>query len=251
MTEQEWLTSTDPTAMLRYVLPRGEESGLAKERRPSSRKLRLFACACSRQVWDLLTDEHSRAAVEVAERFADGLATEEELAAAKAESWGVPAALGHSLESFRPLLDGTTNWPAVMEALTASRAAWKFASQAAPAASGVWCDPFGNPFRAASGARQAVLLRDLFGNPFRPVRMWARGDDGRGLFLLPEITWLTRTVIDLAQTIYDDRHFEDLPVLVDALEEAGCTDEALLLHLRGPGPHVRGCWALDLILGKE
>ncbi len=74
------------------------------------------------------------------------------------------------------------------------------------------------------------------GNPFRPVSV------------IP--SWLTATVIGMAQAIYDERDFDRLPILADALEEAGCADADLLAHLRSPGPHVRGCWALDLIIDK-
>jgi hypothetical protein len=84
------------------------------------------------------------------------------------------------------------------------------------------------------------VLRDLFGNPFRPVVVdpsWLAWNDG----CVPKV----------ARAIYDERRFADLPVLADALEEAGCTDAELLGHLRGPGPHVRGCWPLDALLGKE
>jgi hypothetical protein len=88
---------------------------------------------------------------------------------------------------------------------------------------------------------QCKALRDIFGNPFRP----APG---------PDPTWLASnggTVAVLAQSIYDQRAFDRLPLLADALEEAGCGDLALLEHLRGPGIHVRGCWAVDLILGTD
>jgi hypothetical protein len=87
------------------------------------------------------------------------------------------------------------------------------------------------------------MVRDIFGNPFRPVRL------GRA--------WLTPTVTNLAQSAYEERALPSgeldptrLAVLADALEEAGCDQPGLLSHLRGPGPHVRGCWALDLLLGK-
>jgi hypothetical protein len=89
-------------------------------------------------------------------------------------------------------------------------------------------------------AEKAAFLRDLFGNPFRPLAInpaWLAWNDG--------------TVVKLAQSIYDDRAFDRLPILADALEDAGCNDAELLSHLRGPGPHVRGCWALDLILGRS
>jgi hypothetical protein len=85
---------------------------------------------------------------------------------------------------------------------------------------------------------QADLLPDLAGNPFRPVRFdpaWLNWNDG--------------TVGRVARAIAAEGAFEQLPVLADALEEAGCGDPALLGHLRGPGPHVRGCWALRLVLG--
>jgi hypothetical protein len=63
--------------------------------------------------------------------------------------------------------------------------------------------------------------------------------------------WNGGTIQQLARTIYDDHTFERLPILADALEEAGCTDAAILGHCRGPGPHVRGCWVVDLLLGKQ
>jgi hypothetical protein len=85
-----------------------------------------------------------------------------------------------------------------------------------------------------------TTLIDLFGNPFRPVSvapLWLAWNDG--------------TVVKIAQAIYDERAFDRLPILADALEDAGCTDRAILAHCRQPGEHVRGCWVVDLILGKE
>jgi hypothetical protein len=85
-----------------------------------------------------------------------------------------------------------------------------------------------------------LLLRDIFGNPFRPICInptWLAWNDG--------------TVVKLAEGIYDDRAFDRLPVLADALEEAGCDNAEILNHLRGPGPHVRGCWSLDLLTGRN
>jgi hypothetical protein len=84
-------------------------------------------------------------------------------------------------------------------------------------------------------------MHDVFGNPFRP---------------LPTVTcdwlaWNDGTVRRIAERVYEQQRFEDLPVLADALEDAGCSHQNLLEHLRGRGPHVRGCWAVDLILGKE
>jgi hypothetical protein len=87
---------------------------------------------------------------------------------------------------------------------------------------------------------RANLLRDIFGNPFRPATLdpaWLR--------------WNDDAIPKLAQAIYDERSFDRLPVLADALEDAGCTDAEILKHCRQPGPHVRGCWVVDLLLGKE
>jgi hypothetical protein len=65
------------------------------------------------------------------------------------------------------------------------------------------------------------------------------------------LVWQDGTVPKLAQSIYDERTFDRLPILADALEEAGCDDTDILGHCRGPGPHVHGCWVVDLLLGKE
>lgn len=89
-------------------------------------------------------------------------------------------------------------------------------------------------------AVQCDLIRDIAGNPFQ----FPKVDPAR-------LTWNDCTVRKLAQTIYDERRYDSLPVLADALEEAGCGDAAILAHCRGPGPHVRGCWVVDLLLGKE
>jgi hypothetical protein len=97
-------------------------------------------------------------------------------------------------------------------------------------------------------AHQAALVRDIFGNPFRP----APALDPAWLI------WQGGTVARLARAVYDERRLTEgtldpmrLSLLADALEDAGCADAELLGHLRGPGPHVRGCWALDLVLGKS
>jgi hypothetical protein len=93
----------------------------------------------------------------------------------------------------------------------------------------------------ASRRVRASVLRDIFGNPFRPSRP-------------VDPAWLTFNgggARNLAQSVQDSGGFDRLPLLADALEDAGCTDAGLLGHLRGPGPHVRGCWAVDLVLGKS
>jgi hypothetical protein len=88
-------------------------------------------------------------------------------------------------------------------------------------------------------SNQAVLFRDLIGNPVRPVVVRAECSH-----------WKDNTIIKLAGTINAEHRYSDLPILADALEDAGCDNAELLSHCRGSGPHVRGCWALDLLLGK-
>jgi hypothetical protein len=80
-------------------------------------------------------------------------------------------------------------------------------------------------------------LRDIFGNPFRPVALDPR--------------WLTSTVLDLGNVIYQERAFDRMPILADALMDAGCDSDEIIIHCRDDGPHVRGCWVVDLLLAKE
>ena len=87
------------------------------------------------------------------------------------------------------------------------------------------------------GTAHCDLLRDIFGNPFRKVKFNKK--------------WRTDTAIALARQMYESRDFGAMPILADALQDAGCDNEGVLNHCRGPGPHVRGCWVVDLVLGKE
>ncbi|MCE9531608.1 MAG: hypothetical protein K8T89_10870 [Planctomycetes bacterium] len=84
---------------------------------------------------------------------------------------------------------------------------------------------------------QKQIISCIFGNPFRPVTIDPR--------------WLTSTVVDLAAAIYEEHAFDRLPILADALMDAGCDSDEIIHHCRGDGPHVRGCWVVDLLLGKE
>jgi hypothetical protein len=253
MTEANWLTCADPDPMLDAI------GGQA-----SIRKLRLLACACCRRVWPMLADERSRCAVEVAERWALGAATDGELrlaatAAAEVVRNGlepnhtlqraaVHAALVPTLavngfecpdtEDVRECLCdapglcviGVADWTAdEYHRLHEGTVDGEEVTRGADVASGEAYN--------TEVAAQAVLVREIFGNPFRPVAV--------------DPAWLTSDVVLLAQGIYDERAFDRLPILADALQDAGCDCDDLLAHLRGPGPHVRGCWALDLVLGKE
>jgi hypothetical protein len=195
---------------------------------PSARKLRLFAAACCRRVF-------TSPLLDVAERLAEGMLGEEEREAAEIEAF-----LRHVEERERPAVE----WSRVAE--SASRAvllclaegpfqaldAATFARQARPA-------PYGEAsvLDQAEEAVQCALVREVFGPPVRFAPAWRAANDHAAELL--------------AQTIYDQQAWELTPILADALEDAGCGDEAILGHLRGPGLHVRGCWAVDLVLGRN
>jgi hypothetical protein len=243
LTEAEWLTSTDPMPMLDYL----DSHDLLTDRTQ-----RLHDCACVRRIWHLLLDEHGRRAVETAERFADDMATLEELREAQG------AALAAADAQATLYFPGTPNSYTVLAA--AAGAAWEFRSGADPLAHAAGAISWegltenGPPKRrlgrikfAEERANQAALVRDLFGNPFRPVT------------ISPAVlTWNAGLVVRIAQAAYEERPLPAgtldnglLAILADALEEAGCTDTDILGHLRGSGPHVRGCWPVDLCLGKS
>jgi hypothetical protein len=175
----------------------------------SERKLRLFAVACWRGIWPSIPHE-SRRAAEAVERFADGKATLKELAAT---GWSGYAAEATVLASEAATL--TTRSVAYDAARDAGRSAGQNAFLTAYVTT-----------EAAHRKSQAGLLREIFGNPFHPVTF--------------DPVWKTPEVILLARSLYEGRRFEDMPVLADALEEAGCSDAVVLEHCRGPGPHARG-----------
>jgi hypothetical protein len=200
----------------------------------SDRKLRLFAVACCRRIWHLLSDTASRRAVEAAELFADEQISKEELQSAFVT--GTSAMLAERGNLAYVSSGGGRGGPVMAAYITAfvgvdsCGAAEGVASCAIRAATGNGGDEW------TERAKQVGILRDIIGNPFRPVAL--------------DPAWRTPAVFHLAQALYDDRAFDQLPILADALEEAGCREQSVLDHLRSPGPHVRGCWALDLILGR-
>ena len=243
MTEAEWLACSDPQPMLQILRSRA-----------GRRKVRLFACACGRSVWKHFGDIRCRRALEVSERFADGEARRAELLAAReaAEEAVREAAQQMEANLHRPgagcplalILSYRVAAAArgVTETQSAVRAAGKVARavqelRAALAEDAVRSPAAYFPAMRAEAQAQAAVLRDLFGNPFRPVPL--------------DPACLTSDVAKLAQGIYDQRAFDRMPELAEALEEAGCTHTDLLAHCRGPGPHARGCFAVDAVLGKE
>jgi len=220
VTATEWDACADPERMLEFV-----KSRRAPDRR-TFRLFRLFACGCVRGAWDLVADPRSRRAVEVAERYADGQATAAELSDAKQAAQ--PAGV------MRLNLDAAfAAWCCTWDRASCTRA--RVHAFAALHQDG---ESTGEDYESAA---QASLLRCIFGALFRPPPVvdpaW--------------LAWNGGTVAKLAAAIYDGRRFADLPILADALEDAGCADAAVLAHCRGGGEHVRGCWAVDLLTGRQ
>lgn len=247
MTETDWLAAADPEPMLRGLTPP-----------PSERKLRLFALAWCGRIDHLITDARSRAAlafvtshVETTPNRKKGRPTVE-----RGAEIAYQEACGSS--------GGTMSyWSVDYGAMCAADAARKALRKNASVAASLtaeevvrvvcWSErisqdrssrsPLGTIEQSSreqsSRASQADLLREILGNPFHPVAI-----DPSWLW------WNDATVPRLAQSIYGDQSWDSLGVLADALEDAGCAEDAILDHLRSPGPHVRGCWAVDLLLGK-
>jgi hypothetical protein len=249
MTEREWRSSTDPGAMLAFL----QRSGKISER-----KLRLFGVACCRRIWHLLPDEPRRRGVEAAELFADGLVSEAEVEAtvnaavegSRDYTHGIPQVVwwraAEAVDQLLPPEDQELWWRLFLvwqNVAFAMEGEQLVKEGATPEMLEGWADQSVESEKIMGwtaidpNAILADVLREIIGNRFRPAAIDAK--------------WLTATVRSLAQQMYESRDFSTMPVLADALEEAGCTNADLLSHVRGPGPHVRGCWALDLIFGKS
>lgn len=235
MMEEEWQGCTDPTPMFEFL--RGKAS---------DRKLRLFAVACSRRIEQWMSDVRSRHAIEVSEQYADHRIGRKVLASARR------AAFSASKEAESSQLAGRSYSPGHASAIVAlhvssapeENASVMLGQATAGCANGLVFHYEGTNAGWLNLACQAALLREVFGNPFRSITLNA--------------TCHTPSALSLGRAAYDNRIMpagtlerERLAVLADALEEARCDNTDILTHLRGPGPHVRGCWALDLVLGKE
>lgn len=179
------------------------------------RKLRLFACAYARQLWAQLDDERCKHAVEIAEQYADGVVNDQD----REKAWQ---------GAFDVVVDAVAKQEFVRAKVVvyAKRCIERSREQV------VRLDFHFHPWRPVD----VNLVKDIFGNPFHPV---ALDPSGR-----------TPKIVALAQEIYDNRACDRLSDLADALEAAGCDNQETLTHCRGPGPHVRGCWVVDLFLGK-
>lgn len=264
MTEQDWLKCDDPQPMLDFIANSATE-----------RKLRLFAVACCRRIWskitgpqvlaghrflvqmgaedfsDLITPDCGKKAIEIAERYADRMASDEELQAIH-EAVHQLSFTSEYHAATHPTGVGTGNTDYLLMAIGDSANAAAHASSfierssyvsndCASAAAYFRCgpdDPVPEPkLDAIEQGHQAVLLREIIGNPFHQISF--------------DSAWLTFDVVQIAKGAYEDNAFERLPILADALQDAGCETEEILSHLRNNGPHVKGCWALDLIVGKS
>jgi hypothetical protein len=224
MGEQEWLACTDPQKMLDFLLGQ-----------VSDRKLRLFAVACCRSVWHLLNGPSARNGVEVAERFADGAASLQEMAAAGDAAGDAPWPAIRAGNPYAECVAHAAIWATATDATTAAHVASRFArgcdqDKKRPDGTAIATHP-------EEERRQTHLLRDIVGNPFRSVRI--------------NPAWRSAEVLALAQGIYDERAFAKMPELATELEKVDCSDAVLLTHCRDRGPHARGCWVLDLLLGKK
>jgi hypothetical protein len=240
MTQQEWLSYTNPWDMIDFI------------GNTANRKLRLFACACCRQAWNGFVPPVVIRAVTAAEAFADGALSADTLArvrewvvehVAEANREDARAGTGYLSRIFHACLSVCSGAPVAELAQDAAHSA-AFAAADVPfrePATGRTRTPPGPdqrpPELAAERALQADLFRDVFGNPFQSSEM--------------QLEWFTVDVLALARGIYADRAFDRMPILADALQDAGCDDEDVLAHCREPREHVRGCWVVDLLLGKR
>ena len=226
MNEAEWLAITDPAQIL-----------YEHRRSLSERQRKLYECACCRRVWHEFADVRSQQAVIAAERHADGFIDDEALEIAANLATEVEE------EQRQRELGGERYWPFEGLPLPFSSAAYNVAIPMGWWGGAPAFEPPSSIIRDASSDAtseafaQSILIRDIFGNPFRPVAI--------------EPAWRTETVVGIARGIYDDRAFERMPILADALQDAGCEHPDILTHCREPGVHVRGCWVVDLVLGKE
>jgi hypothetical protein len=239
VTEAEWLACLEPQPMLEHL----QSVGVWRTR-AGRRKMRLFSCACCRRIGDVL-DHVGRTAVAVCEEFAEGRLSKPDVSEFQAGLLH-----GHLRGRVRPTPQNLALW-ACEHAISHSDLVMRARSVAylvrAVIAGGDAHHAVltGAPLNLyarypdalrAEEAAQCSLLRCLSGNPFRPVAIL--------------LTWRTPSAVGLARAAYEEQKFDLLPVLGDALEDSGCAESALLGHLRGPGPHLRACWALELLLAQ-
>ena len=215
--EKHWLTSASPASLLHTTKQ-------LKVLKP--RKSLLFACGCYRIVWDQIALANVRETVERAEAKADRKLSPEELRKRRYEGYarGLPT---YDTQNLLQLSLNSLVTPRVIP----EHIAWLVRAALDPA-------KHDRANKWEECAPQANLARDIFGNPFRPVTFAA--------------AWRTDTAVSLAQGMYERRDFSAMPILADALQDAGCDSDDVLNHCRDVNAaHVRGCWVVDLVLGKK
>lgn len=240
MTQYEWQRCATPEIMLQW---------LQKQGKLSARKARLFAVACSRSIWRLLPHEESRKNVEAAEKYADGLVSQRDLKvrqkANKEALWEAGWGINWNCPAWLVRADREVAMPVVHDCIDLISLAAAAANAAGLEAAvtklqskniHIWKAAVRTATQVEE-SNQCGLLRDIFGNPFRSFAF--------------DASWRTPPVISLAQQAYDGAAFDRLPELATLLEAAGCRDASLLLHLTESRPHVKGCAAVDAVLGKS
>jgi hypothetical protein len=242
MTEEEWLGQAEVGPLLEFIAGR-----------ISPRKARLFACACCRRIGDLPGNQWCYPVIEIVERFVDGSATGKEVETAELEQLRSIDAIRdrHPYPDYLVRPEHAARWAARWLSLR-ERGAGAIGGVATEVAQAFGLQALAT-FGQRSGLRdvlhtaearerehQCRLLRDIVGNPFQPVAVEP-----------PWLAWRDGTVPKVAETIYQERAFDRLPILGDALEDAGCAKEDVLRHCREPGEHVRGCWVVDLLTGRR
>jgi hypothetical protein len=246
MTPEQWFTANNPESLLAAASDFGRAAAFDRRRR-------LFACACARHVWHLLATD-ARSAVQVSERLADGRATLTDLRAAAvtlpelvvtaAESALASASWASAAFSYwaqrRPAPSEQLQFDPWEAARHAARAVATERVGSAPTMNSrrldAWHDSWTRVYDEAR-ATQAAFVRDIFPPPEYTPRL--------------EPAWVTAAVAELARQMDESGDFSAVPILADALQDAGCEDETVLQCCRAPGPvHVRGNWVVDLVLGR-
>jgi len=221
MNEAEWLACTDVRFMLEHL-----------EQHASARKLRLFGAAACRLIAHRKQGKLIHSVIDLIERVAESQATKKEWRGTRAYMRSLMQN-GFSSEEKQV---GKALWQALWIEETPQLPRWLLAAMVADSVAST-----NSTLRDQAVRSQLVaILSDLFGNPFRPAPV--------------DHHWLTYnggTVGNLAQAIDRDRDFGRLPILADALEDAGCTSEDMLLHCRSGATHIRGCWVVDRLVGNE
>jgi hypothetical protein len=227
----EWDAEADSSTSLYYLIYKRK----VQRTKSGRRKLRLFGVACGRRVESLVGDPKLLALLPAAEACADGTITAKALAAMRPEyppMWSlnaIPSDSEQRGELFAQYRQG----------VLAAGVLWDCASPEASSPDGFHIQAafaLGPDRYDAELAVQADFLRDIFGNPFRPVTL--------------NKSWRTTDAVGVARSVYDSRDFSPMPILADALEDAGCDNAEVLAHCRGDGPHARGCWVVDWVLNK-